>query len=278
MKRAVALALLVVLTACAGPGATRPGGGLAYRVPDQPTLTYLSADTTSVDIDAGAMGSFQMRGVAEATLAVAFAQGESGIQVTATVQKLAARMSQPMGGAQSASESDIQGNLVFTLDRKGRGTLVSSPQLKGVVSQLANPLTVAYEFFPRLPGGPVSAGATWTDTIQYEISTPEGTTTSSTVTTYILQGDTVVNGASLAKVTYQGKANVTGSAATEGMEVLQVFAGDVVGMFLWDATRAVFVAGEVKGDMTGTVEVPAAGMPPMPMTVSSHSVVRLQGS
>ncbi len=278
MRRVTALALLFGLSACAGPGGTSPSGGLAYRVPDQPNLIYLTGDTTSIDIDAGAMGNMQMSGASAATLAVSFAPGQDGVQVTATFQKLTARLSQPMGGAQSASESDIQGNLVFTLDRKGKGTVVSAPQLKGAVAQLANPLTVVHEFFPRLPGGPVNAGSTWTDTIQYEISTPEGTTASSTVTTYTLQGDTVVNGASLVKITYQGKANVTGGATTEGMEVVQVFAGDVSGTYLWDAARAVLVAHEAKGDMTGTVEVPAAGLPPMPLTVSSRSRVRLQGS
>ncbi len=277
MKGIAATVLLLGLGACAGPGGTAPSGGLMYRVPDQPTLTYTTADTTNIDIDAGAMGSFRMKGTSTATLAMAFSQGEGGVQVTATFEKLAASLSQPMGGSQTATESDIQGALVFSMDRKGKGTLISQPVLKGVVEQMANPVTLVHEFFPRLPGGPVSPGATWTDTIRYDVDTDQGGTSSTSVMAYTLRGDTVVDGTALLKVTFQGTSDVTGSGMTEGMEVIQVSTGTFTGMFLWDPARGVLVAQEASGNMTGTTEVPAAGVPPMPMTITVRSVVRLQG-
>jgi hypothetical protein len=92
-----------------------------------------------------------------------------------------------------------------------------------------------------------------------------------------LQGDTIVDGANLLYITYAGKAEVVGSGMTEGMEVIQAASGDVTGMFLWDAARGLMVAGESSQDMDGTVEVPAAGMPPMPMTVTGTGTVRMQG-
>ncbi len=278
MKRAVAVALFFGLSACAGPGATAPSGGLTYRVPDQPSLIYLTADTTNIDIDAGDMGSFGMRGTSEATLAMSFARGEGGVEVTASFEKLNARMSQPMGGAQSASESDIEGPVVFTLDRKGKGTLVSLPQMKGAAESLANPVTIVHEFFPRLPGNAVQPGATWTDTIQYDASTSEGETTSSTVMQYTLVGDTVVDGVSLLHVAFEGTADVVGTGSSEGMEIIQVASGDITGLFLWDPARGVLVLEEATADLTGSVEVPAAGVPPMPMALTGRSVARLQGN
>ena len=86
-----------------------------------------------------------------------------------------------------------------------------------------------------------------------------------------------MDGKTLLHISYGGEAEVFGSAMTEGMEILQSATGQVTGMFLWDPARGIMVAGESSQDMDGTVEVPAAGMPAMPMTVVGSGTVRLQG-
>lgn len=273
---ASALALFLV-TACAGPGGVAPSGGLMYRVPGTPSVVYLTEGTQDISIDAGAMGSMTMSAASESTLAMSFAQGENGIQVTATFEKVSASMSQPMGGALTASESDIEGDLVFTIDQKGNGTLVTLPEVKGSAEQLVTPGTLVHEFFPRLPGGAVSAGDVWTDTIQYEMDTGAGNVSSNSVLTYTLVGDTLVDGMTLLHITYEGNAEVLGTGTTEGVEVIQGGSGDVSGMFLWDPARNLMVVGESSIELDGTVEVPAAGMPPMPMMVTGSSTTRLQG-
>jgi hypothetical protein len=279
MKRFVtSLVLLLGLTACAGPGGVGPGGGLMYQVPESPSVVYLTGDTSNIDIDAGAMGSFRMRGTGTSTMAVTFARGDGGVQVTATFQELNARLSQPMGGAQTATEADVEGDIVFTLDSRGHSTPVSLPEVKGAASQLANPQALVYEFFPILPGGAVNPGDTWTDTLSYQVQTDQGDAETSSVMTYTLQGDTVVDGRTLLHITVSGRADITGSGVQEGMEVIQVFSGDIEGTVLWDVARALYVSGYFERDMSGTVEVPAAGMPPMPMTMTGKSHVKLQGS
>jgi hypothetical protein len=100
---------------------------------------------------------------------------------------------------------------------------------------------------------------------------------STTVLTYTLQGDTVVDGATLLHVTYQGQADVVGTGFQEGMEVIQAVSGDVTGMFLWDPAQHLYVGGESAQDFSGTVEVPAAGMPPMPMSLKGNGSVWMQG-
>ena len=269
--------LLLGLTACAGPGGTSPGGGLLYRIPETPSVVYLTGDTSDIQIDAGPMGSLRMRGTGTATMGVTFARSEGGVQVTATFQELNARLSNPMGGAQTATAADVQGDLVFTMDERGRTAVVSLPETKGAAGQLANPQGMVYEFFPLLPGGRVNPGDTWTDTLHYKLEVDEGDTESTSIMTYTLQGDTVVNGRSLLHITMVGKGDVIGSGVTEGMEVLQVFSGDIEGTILWDPALSLYVAGFFERDMSGTVEGPAAGMPPMPMTVTGKSHVRLQG-
>jgi hypothetical protein len=182
-----------------------------------------------------------------------------------------------MGGAQTATESDIDGQLVFTIDKTGRGTLVTAPEVKGAAEQLISPTAFVYEFFPRLPGGAANPGDMWTDTIQYEIAMSQGDVSSQSVLTYTFVGDTVVDGKTLLHVSYEGTAEAVGTGMTEGVEVIQSFSGDVVGMFLWDPARSLMVSGESTQDLDGTVEVPGAGMPAMPMTVTGSNTVYLQG-
>jgi hypothetical protein len=249
-----------------------------YQVPEPATLIYLTGDTANVDIDAGAMGSFVMRQTGEATLAMAFVQGADGLQVTATFQDLSARMTNPMGPAQTVSEADIEGDLVFAMTNKGEGTVVTLPVMSAEAESMASPYGLVHDFFPRLPGGAVNAGDSWTDTIAYDASLQAGEATSSSVLTYTVQGDTLVDGVTLLHVTYEGNAESTGSGVQEGMEMIQTLSGDVSGMFLWDMARGCMVVAESQGDLSGTVEVPAAGIPPMPMRVTGRSHVRLQGN
>ena len=277
MKRVVAfVALLLGTTACVGPFASGPSGGLMYEVPTPPTLTYVTGDTSNIDISSP-MGSMRMRGTSTATLAMSFERSADGIQVTTNFQELNARLTQPMGGAVTADADDVEGPLVFTMDNQGHSTVVSVPEMNGQAGQMANPHAIAYQFFPLLPGGAPEAGASWTDTIHYEAEVGPGETNSTTIMTYTLQGDTVVDGLTLLKINMTGNADVTAFGVTEGMEVTQIFSGDVSGYALWDPARSVYVGGYSEADMSGTVEVPAAGMPPMPLTLSGKGHVKLQG-
>lgn len=270
--------LLVVLAACSGPATTSPSGALMYTVPQTSSVTYFAESSQNIGIDAGPMGTMTMTASSEATIGVAFAEAaDGGVQVTTTFEELSASMTQPMGGSLTATESDIEGPLVFTLDARGVGTAVTVPETKGSAEQLVAPVSFVHEFFPRLPGGAVDPGATWTDTISWDASTSQGDMSTVSVLTYTLVGDTIVDGTSLLHISYQGTAEVVGSGVTEGMEVMQTFSGDTEGMFLWDPAMGIMVAGESSQDMEGNVEIPAAGMPPMPMTVSASGSVRMQG-
>jgi hypothetical protein len=278
MKYVAASALLLFgMAACSGPGAVTPRGGLMYELPETPTLVYVSESSQDVSVDAGAMGTMDIQGSSEITLAVTFAPAEEGMQVTVEFQELSASLTNPMAGTTTASESDIEGNLVFIMDKMGKGTPVSTPEVKGDAEQLVQPGGLVHEFFPRLPGAAVNPGDTWTDTVAYELPVADGSSSSSSVTTYTLVGDTVVDGVTLMKVTYDGEGEAVAEVMTQGMEVIQSFSGDVTGMFLWDPARGVMTFNESFQDMDGMTEVPAAGIPPMPMTISGSGTVRLQG-
>jgi hypothetical protein len=269
--------LLLGLSACAGPGGVEPGGGLMYRISEVSTAVYVTESRSDINIAAGDMGNLGMRATQDATLAVSFAPGPEGVHVTAKYESLSASMTQPMGGSQNASERDVEGEVVFTLDRMGRPTVVSLPTTRTVAEQLVDPLSVVHEMFPRLPGGVVRPGAAWTDTIQYQTRTSQGDASSHVVKTYTLEGDTLVDGANLLRITYEGSANVQGVGMTEGVQILQSLSGTVSGTIIWDPVRSLLVADEGTQDLVGSLDVPAAGIPPLPMSLKGTSSTRLQG-
>jgi len=254
-----------------------PSRGLMYQVPETPAVVYVSESSQDVNIDVPGMGPMNVQGSSQSTMALSFAPADAGVQITVTFETLTASLSNPMGGPMTASESDIVGDLVFTLDERGRGTLVTAPEVKGDAEQLVTPAAIAYEFFPRLPGTAVNAGDVWTDTIQYEVEAAGGTTTTQSVLTYTLVGDTVVAGAALLHVTFEGETDVVSEVLNEGMEMIQTASGAVTGMFLWDMARGLMVFTESNADLDGSVEIPAAGMAAMPLTVSGTGTVQLQG-
>ncbi len=208
---------------------------------------------------------------------VSFAPGAEGVEVRAGYRSLSASMTQPMGGAQRATERDIDGDLTFTLDRTGKPTVVSLPTTRAAAEQLVDPMGVVHEMFPRLPGGVVRPGDTWMDTIQYQTRTSQGDQSFNGVVTYTLQGDSLVEGSALLRITYEGTADVRGTAMTEGMQVLQSLSGTISGAVLWDPVRSLMVADEGSQDLRGSVEVPGMGMPPMSMSMRGTSSTRLQG-
>ena len=176
-----------------------------------------------------------------------------------------------------AGFSAARGDLVFTMDQKGHAALVSLPEMRGQAEELASPHNIVFQFFPLLPGGAVDPGESWTDTIHFEAEIGQGDTDYTSVMTYTLQGDTIVDGVSLLHFSVAGTADVFANGVNEGMEISQAFSGDIEGSLFWDAARGVYYGGTISQDMTGILEVPAAGMPPMPLTITGTSHVRLQG-
>jgi hypothetical protein len=219
----------------------------------------------------------KVQGSREMTVGMSFAQTVEGVQVTATFRKVAAYMTQPMGEPQTATEADIGGNLVFTIDQKGNTTDVTLPETMGAAEQLVRLREMAYGFFPALPGGTVDPGDTWTDTLSLEVPVGEGSSSTESITTYTLVGDTVVDGAALLLITHEGKTETVQHLVNSGIEMVQSLSGDSEGQFLWDPARSLLVVGESTVELDGTTEVPAMGMPPMPISVKGTSNSRLVG-
>jgi hypothetical protein len=280
MRYVAASTLIILVTAAcsgSGPGAVSPPKALMYEMPGTPTLTYVSEGAQDVTVDAGAMGTIDITGSSEMTVAMTFEPAAEGMQVTVEFQKLSATLSNPMAGTQTASESDIDGNLVFTMDELGNGTLVSAPTVRGAAEQLVRPAGIVYEFFPNLPGTEVNPGDTWTDTTSYGLPSDAGTIELESITHYSMVGDTMVDGVTLMKIDFATETESLAEVQQQGMDVIQTSTGEVTGFYLFDAAQGIMVFAETSLDMEGSTEVPAAGIPPMPMTITGTGTVRLQG-
>lgn len=259
------------LAACAGGPPSPPG--LAYAVPDPAQVTYVTADTATMDIDAGGQ-SMQARVFSDMTLGVAFARAADGVQVSVTVDKLNGRMSNPAGPPVSADEKTVEGTLVFTLDRKGAATVETEPKVSLAGQTFVQPLMMANTLFPRLPGRGVAPGESWVDTVAAEGPQGEGSVSATTVLTYTAVGDTVVNGKTLLRIDMSGDTQQNASSNIGGMDVHQNAKGTVKGWVLWDLRRGLMVETYSESDLKGSMDVSAAPYP-LGMRVRQESRIRL---
>ena len=268
-----ALLLVAPVAACAGgggPGEMSAPPALAYAVPPGGAATYLQSDTIEMAIDAG--GQFiDVTVQMNATLDMAYAGGGDAVEVTTTFREFELSASNPMAGTQRADESEIDGPLVFTIDRTGAGTLVSAPELGEVVATGLSPASMAAGFFPRLPGRAVAAGETWTDTVTVDTRDESGTTRGTTIYDFTAVGDTVVDGRTYLKVTFTTFDERVAETQQMGAEIVQDVAGDGDGFYLWDATRNLVVQQFIEARLQGAMEVSMAPVPlGVDMTVVQH--------
>ena len=269
---AVVAAVTAVSTAACGGGPPAPRG-LAFGLPTPLAVTYSMADTAFMDIDAGGQ-AMQASMASAATLGATFARAADGVQVTFELEDLAATVGNPMG-SQSADESGVTGPLVVSFDRRGAATVISQPQLTETASQFYQPLSVAHGIFPRLPGRAAAVGETWTDTIRYEGTQGPGTVKALWVITYVVAGDTVVDGRSLVKITMKGTTESSTGGVITGMDFTQAITGSLDGWVLWDQQRGLLVESYADSDGRGTMEVSAAPFP-LGLHVKTQSRVKLQ--
>jgi hypothetical protein len=184
-----------------------------------------------------------------------------------------ARQSTPLGTTRDDG-SGIGGPVVFDLDRRGRSTVVSLPEVSGESLQFFQPLALAHTMFPRVPGRATNVGDTWTDTVRFEGEQGAGSVSSHSVIQYTVAGDSAVGGRALVRIDFEGTSEVAASGARSGNDFTQNLAGDASGWILWDMQRGVLVESHSRGDARGSMEVSAA---PFPLTVRvrSKGVVRL---
>ena len=261
-------ASLVALLAGCGGGAVMGGGAAAmmYAVPDGNPLTYERTDSMAISIEVPGGGSLTLHVDQAMTLVVGFEPSASGVQVRTMVERLSARMTNSLAAPTTLSESDIEGDLVFTVDSRGNAHLIDMPEVSGAAGPLFNATSLAYDLLPKLPPPGIMPSGSWVDTTRYAGEDATGSVEVTWVGNSTLIGDTVVGGRRLSLVRTESDVTIELVATVSGMEVTQSMSGPETGFYLWDPRRRALVQQEIDRDLEGTVKVPAV---PSPMNLTA---------
>ena len=268
--RAVLLLPLLALVGCSGSGKPAPAAALAYQVPRTPTVDYVSGDSARIEI-AAAGQRFAVSADVEEGWKMAFTAAPQGVRIHATLTGLKGTLQAPMSRPQTADQSAVQGPLVFTLDPRGHATVEQLPEIRPAVAQFVSGAGIAQGFFPRLPGRPMAAGQSWTDTTGYTTDESGAKTVVRSITTYTVAGDSTVGKASYLLVRTAGTTEQTSGGTLAGTDFNQKVQGSTTGHFLWDRAGGVMQELEYHGSLTGTMEV---AISPAPLTVTVNSVIK----
>lgn len=264
------LMLMLPVGACAG-GAP----ALEYGVPTSDNVRYVFADTSTVGVSV--MGQrMEMGQRATAEYAVVFSPAPSGVNVTMSLSSLDGVLTQPMGGPVRVDESDVEGVLVFSLDREGNPVIAETPSVAVNASQMVSGLALAHGFFPGLPGRNVAAGDVWVDTVSYEGEEGAGTRSETSVLRYTVSGDTTVAGRTLLRLDVEGTTTSEAELAVAGMSVSQTSELEMAGFILWDREAGLMVERHTTSAGSGTARVPVVP-DPLPIRIETRQHVRLQG-
>jgi hypothetical protein len=270
IRRFLGLATLAgTLAACAGG---MPA--LGYGMPDPGDVRYSYGDTTVISVSMmGQSLELTQQGIAD--YAVAFAPAPEGVNVTMSLTDLTGTIIQPMGGPVSIDEHDVQGALVFSLDRQGNATVAEQPEVALEASQFVSGLALAHGFFPGLPDQVVAVGDTWTDTVSYEGQESAGDRSETAILHYSVAGDTTVAGRDLLRIDVEGVRKITGDVEVSGMAVTQSAEVEVAGHVLWDVEAGVMFERRTTASGSGTVSVPMTPNP-IPLRVERTQTIRLR--
>ncbi|MEZ4424703.1 MAG: hypothetical protein R3E98_14935 [Gemmatimonadota bacterium] len=275
--RFASFALLATLAACggaSGPGAPAPGGALSIRMPPAAEASFVKNDTVVVEVDTGVMGTIAINGHSDATVGLSFTEDPAGFRATARYEALQAAMDNPMGGTSQIGTSDVEGTLVFTVGPRGEASVHERFQVEGQAAQMVGNVSLAHEFFLRLPDRSVGVGDSWVDTLTVD-ETMEGVrNTNTTVTRYAITGDTTVAGTRLLRITTESDVEMVAEGTMQGMSMSQTLSGTSSGWLLWDPQAALLQESWSSGELSGAMVVDMPGAPDMTMSLTQRSHTR----
>ena len=89
-----------------------------------------------------------------ATLALELQPEGAETAVRVSYLEFVGEQSNPIGPTTRVDTDDIEGDLVFTVDSRGRPTIISRPEVTVSAGRLANPTLLAQTLFPGYPIAP----------------------------------------------------------------------------------------------------------------------------
>lgn len=199
-----------------------------------------------------------------------------GVDLRVSVVDLDGRISQPLGAPLSVDESSVDGDFVFALDRRGRATITTLPNVDIEASQMVSGSALAQGLFPRLPGTAMDPGGSWVDTLSFDGEDAAGLRTEETITTYTVEGPAVFEGRSVLRIGLTGTTQLANQFEMGGMQLSQESEVEFDGHVIWDHQRGMVLEHVRRARGSGEVDVPVAPVP-LPIRIESTQVTRLGG-
>jgi hypothetical protein len=252
MSRALAAFAFLSLVAVA------PAAAQTSYAPPGDTLRYHETQKTAVIITTP-QGEIQVSGDQDATVALVRFPGDSA---RAWFETLSLVAQSPQGEQKPPTDSVVHKPFRLTFDARGRVKLLEAPKFpEGVAGfgDLANEFT---DLFLRLPAKPLSIGLTWTDTLTRGDSTGDRKLNATSIASYKVEKDTVVNGtpALLVRMTQHTKLHAEGPVPNQPARTDVTMEGDDTGFYVFAPKTGRMLARRRTGKLTGDVNIPAAGM------------------
>lgn len=257
MKRAILAAALALSFAAGAAGAQAP----AYRRAPGDTLRYREVTTGAVEARP-ASGSVTMKTSHDARIAVTFGAGDTA---RAWYEALAVSIDGPPQGERRPDASALLGQpYTLVLGPRGEVQTVAVPPIPEALGQVSDLAAQFTDFFPRLPAGPLVAGATWADTVRHQATNAAGrTVVARRIGSYRVRGDSTVGGERVVVVDLHTDSEILSGSSTPaapGTASMQsALQGEETGAFYFAPESGRLVGRRRSGKLGGTITISGGG-------------------
>lgn len=235
-----------------------PAAAQTSYAPPGDTLRYHEVQKAAVIVTTP-QGEIQVSVDQEGTVGLVRLAGDSA---RAWFESLTLAAQSPQGEQKPATDALLRKPYRLTFDARGRVKLVEAPALPPEVAGFGDLSNEFTDLFLRLPAKPLRVGLAWTDTLTRSDSTADRKTSGSTIASYTVEKDTVVNGtpALLVRMTQHTKVHAEGPVPNQPMRSDATMEGDDTGFFVFAPKTGRMLARRRTGKLAGDVNIPAAGM------------------
>jgi len=276
--RVAARSFIVAAAALALSPAAAHAQAPAYRRAPGDTLRYHEVTMSTVEMRA-ATGPVSVRTSHDARIALAFVAADTA---RAWVEALSLSVAGLPGQADRRPDTSALLRQPYTLVFGARGEVetVRTPELAAEIAQVSDLSAEFTDFFPRLPAGPLTPGATWADTASHETTNAAGRTViAQRIGSYRVRGDSTIAGERVVVVELRTASEIaTGTAAprASGATMRSDLEGEETGTFCFAPATGRLVERRRTGRLTGAITVRGGGQQlSIPQTFTYESRIEL---
>lgn len=277
MKSCYVAILALSAAGCASAPAPAPAAPtLAYALPAVNPARYLVADTTRILVDAPGERTVETMIALRTHVLLGVHVDSAGMLASVRLDTLSGAFVVDAQPTMMLDSADAPVDAVLLrLMPGGADTLIAAPVFTAELTRIIGGPSFANHLFVPLPGGAVTVGTTWSDTVTVTEEDAGIRSTTSAVISSVLQGDTVIDGHTLQVIASSIATTIDVSGVVDNLDVSQRLTGTSTALTLWDDTRSVLFRREETGTATGTMDLPGIGVSGVPVRASLRRTVEL---